>query len=164
MPSWPEFLNCLWKVGTFIIWGFIHGTAQIIEKRLNKFLSKIRGRFIGDLFSCITVFAFCSIAWIFFRADSIEDAFYVIFHMFSGINQGINYFCKIQYFDSYKCSLILLLAIFDFFSLKTDVIKWIGEQATLVRWGIYATTIMLIYLFSYLGNSSFIYFQFWLRC
>lgn len=149
---------------TFVVWGAIHGVAQVIERMFEKYSSIIRKKYIGAIASWFLVFVFCNIAWVFFRANSIKDAFFVISHFFTGINQGKQYFSNTTVLGYYGCVRIVLvvglLALFDFFSLKTDVIRWIGNRPVVIRWIVYILFIMLIYLFAQGGNNSFIYFQF----
>ena len=63
---------------TFVIWGGIHGAAQILENVFMKGLHAVRTKKVGKFFMTLGVFIFCSLAWIFFRADTFADAFYVI--------------------------------------------------------------------------------------
>ena len=55
---------------------------------------------------------------------------------------------------------IILLAAFDFASLKTDVIAWVGERPKAVRYAIYAGMLLIIMLFKASSRSEFVYFQF----
>lgn len=69
----------------YIMWGGVHGIAQIIEKRMANVkvckIMKVECFSYKLLKTCIT-FAIVVIAWIFFRADSPEDAYGYIYHMF----------------------------------------------------------------------------------
>lgn len=149
---------------TFVIWGAIHGVAQVIERMLEKCLSIVRRKKVGTFLSWIVVFVFCNIVWVFFRADSLNDAIYVLSHVFTGIRQGMHYFTNTIGLGFYELAKIVfvvgILAVYDFFSLKTDVIKWVGERKIIVRWVIYSGFIMVIFLFARVGSNSFIYFQF----
>lgn len=152
---------------TFIIWGGVHGVAQVLENVLipKKFQnSKGILRFIRVIF----VFAFCCFAWIFFVSDSINDALYVISHLCSGIGSPSTYLksgVSAIGFDKIELLLmgisILLLFAYDYVSLKTDVIESISSKRTIIRWSIYCLFILWIIVNVPLINSSeFIYFQF----
>lgn len=149
---------------TFVVWGAIHGVAQVFERLVDKRLSVFRKTHIGAFLSWIVVFDFCSVAWVFFRANSIKDAIYVLSHMFTGISQGKHYFGNAIGLGYYECAkialMVAILSLFDFFSLKMDVISCIGHKSVVFRWIIYIAFVMILYLFSHVGNSSFIYFQF----
>lgn len=61
---------------TYIIWGLLHGIYQILERIINK---KSRYKVINIIITFILV----TFAWIFFRANTLADAIYVIKNMFN---------------------------------------------------------------------------------
>ena len=75
-------LSGLWHGAnwTFIVWGAVHSIAQVCEDLLKVPLRRMRQSKIGSLVSVCVVFAFCSIAWVFFRAESFSDALSLISH------------------------------------------------------------------------------------
>ena len=149
---------------TFVIWGGIHGAAQIIENMFAKPLRQFRKTKAGHLLLWGTTFVFCSLAWTFFRADTFSDALYVISHALDGVTGGRRYFSNLIGLRSYEYikigGLVSILAFYDFMSLKTDVIAWITGKNILLRWTTYTALIFIIFLFANIGNNSFIYFQF----
>ena len=59
------------------------------------------------------------------------------------------------------CLPVLVLILYDFLSLKFDVIKALSKQACFIRWPIYILLLVVIALFSPKGVSTeFIYFHF----
>lgn len=154
-------LSGLWHGAnkTFIVWGAIHGLGQIIEKNLlplqknNKFDMKLPSRIMKGI-RIIVVFVFVSFAWIFFRADSLWDARYIITSMFVGIIHPVTYVrdglhmaveIGLNSFELSKMALyISLLFFFDFFSMRMDVIQTISNQKKVVRWGIYISFILFV--------------------
>lgn len=61
----------------------------------------------------------------------------------------------------YNCLPIILLFLYDFASLKTDVIGFISKQRFFIRWPVYIFLLLVILLFSEKGVSTeFIYMQF----
>ena len=64
---------------TFIVWGLMHGVMQVLYRLLKKPIDKIPYG-ITWLFT----FIFVSLAWVYFRAESISDANQVIAHVFNG--------------------------------------------------------------------------------
>lgn len=151
---------------TYIIWGGIHGIMQSIEKL---FISKKEKKETPILWwlRVLIVFAFCSFAWIFFRANSLADASYIITHLFSGITSPVQYL-KNGFYDIGMTSesliipalSVLILAVYDFFSLNTDVIAWISKQKTIIRYTFYFGILIFIMLFKASGEAVFVYFQF----
>jgi len=154
---------------TFVIWGGIHGALQIVEKSL--FRKKETKRFTFTwILRVLIVFLLCCFAWIFFRANTLRDAYLVITHLFTGIEHPISYFIDGIYatygMNVSKATIIssllpiLVLALYDFFSLKTDVIQWISSKHLVIRYGVYMAMLLYIMLFKASGEASFVYFQF----
>lgn len=154
---------------TFIVWGGLHGVFNVVESLATKSIKsvKINSNIFKIVRVCVT-FAFCCFAWIFFRAASISDAMQLITNAFknfvfsrSFIYQGINDIGLNTFYILQRFPIMFLLPIYDFFSLKTDVIKWISNRNLLVRWGVYILLIWIVLVQSAYSNSSeFIYFQF----
>lgn len=74
----------------FIVWGFLHGIYQVFGKVFQPQRDKIReglhiasdSKLLG-IFRRLCTFALVTLAWIFFRASSISDAFTIIGKIFS---------------------------------------------------------------------------------
>lgn len=154
---------------TFIMWGGLHGLAQIVENVFQKkFTSKKEKKAWKNVVSTLVVFAFCNFAWIFFRADSMEQVIYFYTHMFQGISNPITFIAQAQkdliidvYLFGKIMSMIMLVFAFDFISLKKDAIAFIGEQKTLVRWSVYCFFVFIMFIFMPVElRTEFLYFQF----
>lgn len=65
----------------FILWGCMHGVAQIIEKVLG--LQKAESKGFLKFARIVVTFAIVNFAWLFFRMPSIDQAFAYIGHMFT---------------------------------------------------------------------------------
>ena len=159
---------------TYIFWGFLHGLLQIPESFLpwnqknHPIRSKKTSMFFIRLVMVPITFIVVSLVWVFFKAESIQDGFFVLTHMFTGISDGITYLKGLSYQLNitaahliWSCFPIIFLFIFDLFSLKTDVIKAISRQRFFIRWPIYILLLLAILLFSEKGVATeFIYAQF----
>lgn len=64
-----------WK---FVIWGAMHGVFMVITRIFNKFFKNLH-----PAVNWIITFLFVNVAWVFFRAPSINDALIVIRNFFS---------------------------------------------------------------------------------
>lgn len=148
---------------TYLIWGGIHGLYQIIESAL--FPGKRRKT---GFFSLIITFSLVCFAWVFFRADSLSDAWRIITLSFYGIDNPVEYLktaviCLDMTYEHmlYICLPVLLLAVYDYASLKTDVIAYLSVKKAWVRYPVYILFLVMILLFSEKGVSTeFYYFQF----
>ena len=143
---------------TFIIWGAIHGMAQVIEKLLyGKSIKSIPQKLnvINGIRMLIT-FSIVSFAWIFFRLPSLQDAMSAISRIFS--SPGL------PYTDMH--TMVFALSSFVILLCKDVSEEWLPNLRLLQSnkcWVSFLTCLFLvayILLFGKLNSESFIYFQF----
>ena len=149
---------------TFIVWGGLNALyflplfllnrnrSNLDVVAANKFFPSIR-----ELIKISITFGLTVLAWIFFRAESVNHAIAIILEIFSSS------LFEVPSFRNVKKAVLVLLLIIVFV-----IIEWIGRDqeyaiAALrrkrIRWGIYYVLSMMIFLFG--GNEQdFIYFQF----
>lgn len=154
---------------TYLFWGGIHGLLQIIETLIypkkRKGQTVVRKKHWWQL--PITFLLLC-FTWIFFRANTIQDAFWVIQKLFWDASRPFNYLktaaiCLDMPYISMAGMFLsaVLLGVYDWISLKQDVIRLISRQKCFVRWPVYVLLLVVIALFSNKGIATeFIYFQF----
>ena len=152
---------------TFILWGLIHGLAQVIERKLGVG-RKESEHFFGRWGRRLLVFAFALLTWIFFRADSISDALYVLTHLFSGIANPVRYL-RTAYaqlgIDSYTVLCLpytfLVLFIYEVKAVKKDPVAAVGEMGR-VKQFIFCLLFVLMFIMVLPVRSSneFLYFKF----
>lgn len=196
VPKWRRNLNLmvtffvsgLWHGAdvTFVVWGLIHGLAQVIENTIKEGIRAFKEKraeggkggngsnviVLNDRLEsapkrCIKwLITFCvvSLAWVFFRADSIKDALYVIGHMFTtgSVREALS-LMTMSYKSVIKVILMIVtLGLFDYCSGKKDLILEFRKQPLLLRWAVYiCLSVLVIVLKIHNGtDSSFIYFQF----
>ena len=155
---------------TFLVWGGIHGTGQVAENlvlpdRKGKKKSAFR-RILG----VPLVFLFVTLVWVFFRADSLSDAVYVLSHFFTDLEiahpgayfyNGMNViFLNWGLFWRNMVLYILPLVLYDWFSLRTDVPAWLGKRGGFIRYSYIILLVAGILVYGYVGQSTFVYFQF----
>ena len=145
----------------FLIWGGVHGFAQIIEKN-----SKNRSK---NFLKIIFTFAFCVLAWIFFRTKNFSEAVYIFSNIFNNLDGGLKNYLHDGFFDiemgravfaSFSARLLLLI-LYDYCSEKFDVIQKITSlKNPLIRYAFYFGILTLIIFFRSVNNTEFVYFQF----
>lgn len=159
-------LSGLWHGadGTFLFWGGIHGMANVAES-----IFGWNGKKKHRILSAGIVFLFVTFAWIFFRADTMQEALYVIQYMFSGISAPLTYVRDALTaigIGRMECAAIgisvLILFLFDLLSLRNDPLKEITKFPRVVCWGIYYLMgiVLIIYSLQNIGGNQFVYFQF----
>ncbi len=133
---------------TFVIWGVVHALGRFLTRELEQteFYKEKVPKIIKQLF----VFGFVCFAWIFFRAESINDAWIIITRIFtSGLT---NPYCPV-----FALALIAIVWLYQF--LYESSLKYILELK-FVR--IACVVLMIFYLavFAPSSEQAFIYLQF----
>jgi D-alanyl-lipoteichoic acid acyltransferase DltB (MBOAT superfamily) len=151
---------------TFVVWGGIHGAAQVLETTFLQKRERRNPKAISP-WRILVVFTFCTIAWVFFVSNSVHDAVYVLCHMFRGISSPRSYLyygfhnIGMNRYQFLEMALwIGLLGVYDFISLKRDCISWINQRSAIIRHAAIAVMIAIILVCGYAGQSTFVYFQF----
>lgn len=162
---------------TFISWGALHGIYLVLGKvlkpakdKLVKIIKLDRLPAIHKFISIILTNLLVMFAWIFFRANSMNDAIYIIKNLFVNL--------KLALIPSYVISTIfnlglnnvdtviivfsvLILIIVSIIERKESWISLLQRKPIFFRFSVYYVLIMyLIFFMYYIGNSKFIYFQF----
>jgi alginate O-acetyltransferase complex protein AlgI len=167
---------------TFIVWGALHGTYLIMEIWLKNFGSRYLGwtwpsrhtSLMKPVYILIT-FSLTCFAWIFFRAENMNDALYISGHLFSGWGgfidsvKSLSVFNTLQYLKMGQRMQELYLALFFIFFLlfvqavqrRKNIMNHLDKYPLPVRWSVYLIFFFTILVFGfYEGNMDFIYFQF----
>jgi D-alanyl-lipoteichoic acid acyltransferase DltB (MBOAT superfamily) len=158
----------------FVVWGLLHGAFLAVstyyrpyQKKLHKMMGLEKSRWL-KWWQVFVTFNLVSFAWIFFRTDSIGDAWYVVKNIWNLYDSyvlahamGVHEFVKINVWmgqgESRLYSSLAILAVV-FIAFKFRRIEIITKPLWF-RWLLYYSMIIsLIWLTS--GNSEFIYFKF----
>lgn len=143
---------------TYIIWGLLHGLFQVIGRLFHK-KSKIR------IINIIVTFLLVTFAWIFFRSNTINDAFYVLSHIFKISlidikgqvrSIGFDIFDLVVLFTS-----ILIVFEIELIGQRKNLIAILQKKSSFVKYLIVLFLVFSIIVFGYYGpgfdNSQFIY-------
>jgi D-alanyl-lipoteichoic acid acyltransferase DltB (MBOAT superfamily) len=152
---------------TFVIWGALHGFYQIFGKltqpardRFNTFIgmNKIPGIHKGIQIGI--TFLLASFAWIFFRARSLDDAMYIVTHIFSlETVQNLNLF-EFRADMVMGVMLIILLMVLDVLEEKIKISEKLRLSPSVVRWTVYGVSVLALVILGIWKSADFIYFQF----
>lgn len=154
---------------TFIIWGALHGVYMILEKITEPIIEKVTKKDNFTKFSkifnvarMIITFILVCIGWVFFRANNVSDAFYILTNLFQGINLnlsamnlGVNWRELLIAFGS-----IAFMTFVHFIQKHEGIRHFLEKKPLIIRWIIYIVIILGILLFGIFGQNKFIYFQF----
>lgn len=155
---------------TFIVWGGLHGAFLLISRwtaewrhRLHRFVGLTKYPDLHRLLKVLVTFHLVWFSWIFFRANSISDAFLIIRNLFTAFDPAtlltVSGF-TFQHFILSVLSIVILLGA-ELFQRNHDIRGWLSQRPVMLRWAFYYGLIMFILLFGAYDNANeFIYFQF----
>ncbi len=154
---------------TFVIWGFLHGLYLIVAQstapltaRLGRLLAVDRAPRLTAFCKTVVTFSLVTYAWIFFRANTVGDAWFIATHLLPpGRLDPI--LLKVGGF-SRATAPYLVLSIVAMFVVEW----WIAHPASVPRiWArpafralAYNACLYAIVFFGFFGHRDFIYFQF----
>lgn len=170
---------------TFIVWGALHGAVQVLETFAHNAWARLRGRDPKDksykkkgaarIVSIVFVFIFATVAWVFFEADSVGDAMYVLTNMWHGITSPVAYIKgglqSIGINSGMMIHLVLVIGMLFVYDLTayiatergSTIFERFNRLPKAVRWivCIVVVDLMVIWFMQYgADSSSFVYFEF----
>jgi alginate O-acetyltransferase complex protein AlgI len=154
---------------TFVAWGFLHGLYLILAQAAAPVAARV-GRMMGlhhlprltSFFKTVLTFSLVTFAWIFFRANSLRDAWFVATHLLPP-GRLDPLLLKVGGF-SRATAPYLVVSIFAMFLIEW----WIAHPDRVpTLWArpafralAYNVCIYAIAFFGFFGHRDFIYFQF----
>jgi len=133
---------------TFVIWGAVHALGRFLTRELERttFYKEKVPKLIKQLF----VFVFVAFAWIFFRAETISNAWTIVAKIFtSGL---ANPYCPLL-------ALALIFSVWLYQLAYESKFKWVLELRA-VRVGIVVLMVLYLAIFAPSSEQPFIYSQF----
>jgi D-alanyl-lipoteichoic acid acyltransferase DltB (MBOAT superfamily) len=163
-------LSGLWHGAnwTFIIWGALHGCYLILENLTGTFQKKIAGRLFPDkrsygnrLVQISMTLGLVGFAWIFFRANTVADAFSVAGKIFliDWRDMGV----EVVGLPSFMLSMLLILILFVVHLKERRMLiqYYLARQPMMIRWSVYMVAMWAVIVSGVFGvQQQFIYFQF----
>ncbi|MCL5969960.1 MAG: MBOAT family protein [Patescibacteria group bacterium] len=152
----------------FILWGFFHGLIMAVERIVKTYAGqKIRIPFIIKI---LYAYSMVSISWIFFRANNINDALYILRYSLVGIRNfispsylgaSLNQVFTANYVEMIIIFSLVSFAIFlEILSRFTSLGQLINKQPSFVRYAIYILLIFFIIQLRSVNIKEFIYIRF----
>ncbi len=156
---------------TYVVWGMLNGFYLVVGRFTKDIRDKIKSvtkynkiPFIPVLIGTLFTFYIVDMTWIFFRANSFSDAFFVLKTLhtyipnFSHILESFSSIASSRFIISIGS--ILLLMIVEFFCRGKDFKTAVGKLPMPARILSYGVLLAIIIIFGAYDNKSFIYFQF----
>ena len=152
---------------TFMAWGLLQCVMLAFyrwqtkpAKRFYKRLGISKKNKMITLAGSLLTFVAVMVSWVFFRAEDMTDAGYIIAHMFTGWSR-MPYLGPSAFDTALGLALIVLLFIIQVFQYRGIVSLNAGPSAVPrpLRWAGYAMLLVMIAMFG-VSSGQFIYFQF----
>ena len=152
---------------TFLIWGGLNGVYLIaalvfapMKVKISETLGLARMPRFNALLQTLITFVLICITWVFFRARTVSEGFYIVRNFVSGLRPS-----SLAALSSERTDIILglagigILLTADWF-VEKGVVERIGERPTWQRWMVYYAALFAILAMGRFGLQQFIYFQF----
>jgi alginate O-acetyltransferase complex protein AlgI len=148
---------------TFVIWGFLHGLYLMAAQSIEPWLGSLhRAPRLTAFCKTVVTFSLVTYAWIFFRANTVGDAWFIATHLFPP-GKLDPLLLKVGGF-SRATAPYLVLSIVAMFVVEW----WIAHPSSTPRiWArpvfralAYNACLYAIVFFGFFGHRDFIYFQF----
>lgn len=160
---------------TFLMWGGVHGLYLVLSVLTQGMRRKCYGAIrldrvprVHHYLKVAVTFCLVCFAWIFFRANSITDAFYIISHLPTGWEsffhvqgwKGIPFLGPLKFELVVAFFSMVLLILVHSIERHGPIVEKLSQRPVWLRWLIYYGTVLSILLFGNFGFKQFIYFQF----
>lgn len=150
---------------TFIVWGALNGLYQILyflAGGLRQAVSVRLPKAVWAGLGIFTTFHLVLFSWIFFRAESLPQAWTVITRIWSSLATlpilvgAYNWSAEFWIAIGLIAALVAIEALDEFRSLW----RWLAERPVPVRWGFYYAAIGCLLVLGNWGMTEFVYMQF----
>ncbi len=153
---------------TYVIWGVLNGVYLVIERftqpardRAWALVGLVEATILRRVVGIATTFALICVGWVFFRANNLADATYILTHFHLGWDFGS---IRTEQFLLRQMPVavasIVFLELVQWLHPKISFTGVIAARPIAVRWAVYATFVIGVVMFGVFRTNQFIYFQF----
>jgi D-alanyl-lipoteichoic acid acyltransferase DltB (MBOAT superfamily) len=160
----------------FVTWGALHGAYLVFSSWTESYRRQIAQGIGLDrlpaaraVLRTLVTFSLVCFAWIFFRAESMPQALYIIRHIGADLPgdllsvvspSGIGAFLSGLQVSKYTLLAILVMESGHFLQHRTDLFEWVNTRPAMLRWSLYYSLALVVLLRFDNEGKQFIYFQF----
>lgn len=154
---------------TFLIWGALHGlflVLSVLWARAKKpsFGSLVLPSWFSASLKIFWTFHLVCFAWIFFRANSLPDAIYIVTHLFGSWESPVTLF-NLMPGGGYEFLIaliaLILMGLVQWFQRNKDHLGALDlRKPVWLRWFAYYGLVVIILMFGIFESTEFIYAQF----
>ncbi|MBR9915496.1 MAG: MBOAT family protein [Algicola sp.] len=145
---------------TFIIWGLIHALLflPLLLFHVNRKHTNETHLQLKQIPQVLVTFILVTLAWVFFRADTVTIAYNFIMEILSFNGTSIALFVKSS--KSLLFSLIILLSVLILLLFELRAVQNNKKEVTLSTWSAISICLLICFMGVFKNPSDFIYFQF----
>jgi len=160
---------------TYVTWGALNGfflVSSIWTRPLRESICDALGwaRFptLHRCFQMGVTFSLVCLAWIFFRANTLGDAWYIVTHLFQGVHHGMRLAGGYHVFEmglsgGELIAAVVAIGLMEYVHIvqrHTGIRKMLSEKPLWFRWAVFYALMFAVVFFSVTEKVQFIYFQF----
>lgn len=159
---------------TFVFWGVCHGAFCVLTRAGKKYVDKLH-----PALNWMITFAFVNVMWVFFRADSMADAFTMLSCIASQTYSGISpelaqcfvtaewrmlfqNILKVDFLTVFPNAIMtgyLLISVITLLGMDNAYERMLRLKPSL-RAAVMVAVLLVLCIFSFAGVSTFLYFNF----
>ncbi|GAB4424107.1 MAG: MBOAT family protein [Bacteroidia bacterium] len=158
---------------TFVIWGALHGFYLMFALATGKIqarfwevtgIARVPG--LHRVLDTAIVFVLVLIGWVFFRAATVQDAFYILSQILNPATYTATFSLveKVQIISPFTIATsmfcMLLFLVLDTRSLDREFPAFLNAMPRGLRWGLMYLLLFCLVFFTPKVTGQFIYFQF----
>ena len=160
---------------TFVAWGAAHGCLYVasvltkgVRQRTVRLLGIEKTPRLHQVLQVALTFGLVALAWIFFRSQTISDAWFIVSRLFTGwghlsargVLEALSLLVRSHPFEfSVGVSSVAVMEVVHLFQ-ERGVGDMLDRQSVWLRWGAYYALIAAVLLLGNFGMRQFIYLQF----
>ena len=178
VPRWRWYLNLVltftisgfWHGAnwTYVAWGFLNGlylcaafASGPVRQRIYAALRISQDSLLIRVWRVAFIFVLTNVAWVLFRAASVDDALYIYRRILSSWDFSSLKTSSLSHTQIIAAlAAIALLESIQLFQRRHSISELINSLPLAPRWGLAYGFIFLIVLFGIFKQTQFIYFQF----
>ncbi len=155
---------------TYVIWGALHGfylvfalASENIRAKAASLLNMEKFPTFHKTIRIFITFHLVLLAWVFFRADSLSDAIYILTHIFADFSQPLGSLDLGMSSQGLILSLMVILfmeAVHLVQGRQGSVISALSRKPVVIRWAVYLFLTLSVLNLRVEYQAPFIYFQF----
>jgi D-alanyl-lipoteichoic acid acyltransferase DltB (MBOAT superfamily) len=146
---------------TFVIWGALHGIYQVVGTSFKNIMPRVSYPNLSFGVNVLITFLIVCFAWIFFRANNVSEAFYIVhkifdFSTYSGLVNLFHF--KVDLFFSLLFLSILL--VIEVMMERGTLVNRLRAFSKPLKWTLLILILAVIMVFGKWDEVNFLYFQF----